>query len=163
MAKGTDRRRGMCLVASAVAATLGGGAPAWGQGAPNIVVINIDDMGFADLAPYNTDGIQADTPTATRLAGEGIRFNNYYSASPICSPSRAGLLTGQYPSRWAINSVIDNRANNKSRDTRDFLSLDAPMISRTLQQSGYATANVGKWHLGGGRDVGYDIAPVVTA
>lgn len=129
---------------------------------PNIVILNIDDMGFADLAPYNTDGVQADTPTASRLAAEGLLFASYYSASPICSPSRAGLLTGQYPSRWGINSFIDNRANNLLRDTQDFLSLDAPMISRSLQQGGYATANVGKWHLGGGRDVGYNIAPVVT-
>ena len=77
-------------MASAVAATLGAGGAtvALGQappGGPNIVVINIDDMGFADLAPYNTDAIQADTPTASRLAGEGLRFNNYYSGSPICS------------------------------------------------------------------------------
>ena len=84
--------------------------------------------------------------TASRLAAEGLRFTNYYSSSPICSPSRAGLLTGQYPSRWGINSFIDNRANNLARDTQDFLSLDAPMIARTLQQAGYATANIGISH-----------------
>lgn len=129
---------------------------------PNVVIINIDDMGFADLAPYNTDAIQADTPTASKLAIEGMKFTNYYSASPICSASRCGLLTGQIPGRWGINAFIDNRANNLARDTQNFLSLDAPIISRTLHDAGYATANVGKWHLGGGRDVGYDTAPVVT-
>src|SRR5688572_22387840 len=130
--------------------------------APNVVILNIDDMGLNDLAPYNTDSIQADTPTATRLAAEGLKFTKFYVASPICSPSRAGLLTGQYPSRWGINSFIDNRANNRSRDTRDFLSLDAPVVARTLQQAGYATASIGKWHLGGGRDVGYNLAPLIT-
>jgi arylsulfatase A-like enzyme len=130
--------------------------------APNIVVINIDDMGYADLAPYNTGTIQADTPTAARLATEGLRFDNFHVNSPICSASRAALLTGQYGSRWGINSFLDSRANNRLRDSRDFLSLQAPVIARTLQQSGYATANVGKWHLGGGRDVGYNIAPLIT-
>jgi arylsulfatase A-like enzyme len=162
----TKLRRGLRSVVITSAALGGAAAPvALGQaaGAPNIVVINIDDMGFADLAPYNTDAIQADTPTATRLASEGLKFNNYYSGSPICSASRAALLTGQYSGRWGINAFIDNRANNKARDTRDFLSLEAPMIPRALRDgAGYATANVGKWHLGGGRDVGYNLAPVVT-
>jgi len=163
------RRAAVTFAAAAAAAALivvtspRGAAGAATPPAPNIVILNIDDMGYADLAPYNTDGVQADTPTATRLAGEGLKFTNYYVSSPICSASRAGLLTGQYPSRWGINSFIDNRANNRLRDTRDFLSLDAPVIARTLQQqAGYATANVGKWHLGGGRDVGYNLAPVVT-
>lgn len=151
-----------CAALAALGASAGPIASDVNAAAPNVIILNIDDMGFADLSPYNTDSIQADTPTANRLANEGLRFTNFYSASPICSPSRAGLLTGQYPSRWGINSFIDNRANNLSRDTQDFLSLDAPMIARTLQQAGYATANVGKWHLGGGRDVGYDLAPVVT-
>jgi uncharacterized sulfatase len=64
---------------------------------PNIIILNIDDMGYADLAPYNTDGVQADTPTASRLASEGLRFTNYYVSSPICSASRAGLADGSVP------------------------------------------------------------------
>src|SRR5688500_8146055 len=151
------RRRTRCCLAAAVACgvvTARDGYAAAPPQAPNVVVINIDDMGYADLAPYNTDNIQADTPTATRLANEGLRFTNYYVNSPICSASRAALLTGQYPTRWGINSFIDNRANNRLRDTRDFLSLDAPVIARTLQQqAGYESANVGKWQRGGGRVV----------
>jgi arylsulfatase A-like enzyme len=158
----SSRTRRLLTAASLAALSSTTLAPLTQAAPPNILVLNIDDMGWADLAPYNTDSVQADTPTATRLAAEGLRFTNYYSASPICSPSRAGLLTGQYPSRWGINSFIDNRANNRLRDTQDFLSLNAPMITRPLQQAGYATANVGKWHLGGGRDVGYSLAPVVT-
>jgi arylsulfatase A-like enzyme len=158
------RRRTKCCLAAAVAC---GGLVAanetYAAAAPNVVIINIDDMGYADLAPYNTDSIQADTPTATRLANEGRKFTNFYVGSPICSASRAALLTGQYPTRWGINSFIDNRANNLARDTQDFLSLNAPMLARTLHdQAGYATANIGKWHLGGGRDVGYNLAPMVT-
>src|SRR4051812_15295840 len=149
-------------VACAAGAGLGdgGGGGAAGGGA-DIFILNVDDRGWADWSPYNTEGVQADTPRAAQLAGEGLRFTNYYSVSPICSPSRAGLLTGQYPSRWGINSFIDNRANNLARDTQDFLSLSAPMLPRALGQAGYATANVGKWHWGGGRDVGYSLAPVV--
>ena len=157
------RRRTKCCLAAAVALVATGRVQAAAPPPPNVVIINIDDMGYADLAPYNTDNVQADTPTATRLANEGLRFTNYYVGSPICSASRAALLTGQNPSRWGINSFIDNRADNKLRDTQDFLSLDAPIVARTLRDdAGYATANIGKWHLGGGRDVGYNLAPVVT-
>jgi arylsulfatase A-like enzyme len=163
MRRESSRTRIIGSAVAAIAAALGSTSSSHAAAPPNVVVINIDDMGYADLAPYNTDNVQADTPTATRLASEGLKFTNYYVSSPICSASRAGLLSGQYPSRWGINSFIDNRANNKLRDTQDFLSLDAPIVARTLQQqAGYATANIGKWHLGGGRDVGYNLAPVVT-
>lgn len=154
----------LCAPLAAFAALCGGAflAASHAAPAPSVVILNIDDMGFADLAPYNTDGVQADTPTASRLASEGLKLASYYVSSPICSASRAGLLTGQYPQRWGINSFIGNRAENRSRDTRDFLSLDAPVMARPFQQAGYATANVGKWHLGGGRDVGYGAAPLIT-
>src|SRR6266850_8059822 len=71
---------------------------------PNIVFILTDDMGFSDLGCYG--GKFAPTPNIDRMAREGIRFTQYYAASPICSPSRTGMLTGMYPARWRITSYL---------------------------------------------------------
>lgn len=117
----------------------------------NIVQILIDDMGYGDLGCY---GGEAATPNLDRLASEGIRFTQSYVASPICSPSRVGITTGQCPSRHLIHSYLDTRAAQRKHGMRDFLDVKAPSIARTFQQAGYATAHFGKWHMGGGRDVG---------
>jgi arylsulfatase A-like enzyme len=87
------------------------------------------------------------------MAKEGVRFTRYYAASPICSPSRCGLVTGQYPGRWRLTSFLQTRAGNAACGQADFLDPKAPSLPRALKVSGYATAHVGKWHLGGGRDV----------
>lgn len=118
---------------------------------PNIVFILADDMGFGDVACYG--GTLAPTPHLDRLAKEGTRFTRYYSASPICSPSRCGLITGQFPARWSITSYLQTRAGNRHCEQTDFLDPKAPSLPRILKASGYATAHIGKWHLGGGRDV----------
>ncbi len=123
----------------------------------NIVQILIDDMGYADLGCY---GGEASTPNLDRLAAEGIRFTQAYVASPVCSPSRVGIATGQCPSRHLIYSYLDTRESQQKRGMRNFLDPKAPSIARTFQQSGYATAHFGKWHMGGGRDVGE--APLPT-
>jgi arylsulfatase A-like enzyme len=115
---------------------------------PHIVFILTDDMGSGDLGCYG--GTVAPTPNIDRLAHEGIRFTRYYSASPICSPSRAGLLTGQFPARWRITSFLQTRAGNRECEQVDFLDPAAPSLARALQAAGYATAHIGKWHLGGG-------------
>ena len=115
---------------------------------PNIVVILADDLGPADLG-----GAVAPTPNLDRMSREGMRFDRYYSASPICSPSRCGQITGQFPARWRITSFLQTRAGNKACGQADFLDPAAPSLPRTLKASGYRTAHVGKWHLGGGRDV----------
>lgn len=125
---------------------------------PNILFILIDDMGYADLGCYGNKETQ--TPEIDRLAGEGIRFTQYYSSAPICSPSRVAVLTGQYPQRWEITSYIDNRKMNKERGMKDYLDLKAPSIARMFSNNGYYTAHIGKWHMGGGRDVGD--APLIT-
>ncbi|MBM3890067.1 MAG: N-acetylgalactosamine-6-sulfatase [Verrucomicrobia bacterium] len=118
---------------------------------PNIVFILTDDMGYGDLGCYG--GKFAPTPNLDRMAREGIRFTQYYSASPICSPSRAGATTGMFPARWRMTSYLQTRAGNRGCEQADFLDPKAPSLARTLKAAGYATAHIGKWHMGGGRDV----------
>lgn len=80
-------------------------------GKPNIILVLTDDMGYGDLACYG--GQFAPTPNLDRMAREGVRFTQYYSASPICSPSRTGLTTGMFPGRWQITSYLQTRAPNE--------------------------------------------------
>jgi arylsulfatase A-like enzyme len=118
---------------------------------PNFILILTDDMGYGDIGSYG--GKFAPTPNLDRLAREGTRFTQYYSASPICSPSRTGLTTGMYPARWRITSFLQTRQGNAACEQADFLDPQAPSLARTLKAAGYATAHIGKWHMGGGRDV----------
>jgi uncharacterized sulfatase len=125
---------------------------------PNIIFIFIDDMGYADLGCYGRKDVH--TPNIDRLAEEGILFTQFYVNSPISSPSRTSVTTGNYPSRWGITSYIDNRNANTDRGMKNFLDLSAPSVARNIKAAGYYTAHVGKWHMGGGRDVGE--APLIT-
>jgi arylsulfatase A-like enzyme len=118
---------------------------------PNIVFVLTDDMGPGDLACYG--GTIAPTPNIDRMAAEGIRFTQYYSASPICSPSRVGCTTGMFPARWNITSFLQEKKGNRACEQADFLDPKAPSVARLLKEAGYATAHFGKWHMGGGRDV----------
>src|SRR6476646_8189761 len=130
---------------------------------PNIIIVLSDDLGPGDLSCY---GGKTPTPNLDRMAKEGVRFKCYYAAAPICSPSRCGLITGQFPGRWRITSYLQTRAGNKACEQDDFLDPNAPSLARALRAAGYRTAHIGKWHLGGGRDVaaapkfaayGYDV------
>ncbi|MGI6543002.1 MAG: sulfatase-like hydrolase/transferase [Limnochordia bacterium] len=126
---------------------------------PNIVFVLADDMGWGDLACYGNQ--KAHTPHIDRLAAEGIRFEQFYAASPVCSPSRVGATTGMYPERWRIRSFLQTQFNNYMLGQANYLDPNAPTLARTLRNAGYATAHFGKWHMGGGRDV-YD-APLPSA
>ena len=154
------------LLAIAATAAAGCGARSAPQPAPmaktpakpNIIFVLADDMGYADLQSYGGQGVQ--TPNVDRLAREGIRFTQFYVNSPICSPSRTAFTTGQYPARWNITSYIDNRELNQRRGMAQWLDLSAPTVARSLSSAGYECGHFGKWHMGGGRDVGE--APLPT-
>ena len=118
---------------------------------PHIIFLLTDDMGYGDVGCYG--GKFVPTPNIDRLAEQGTRFTQFYAASPVCSPSRTGFLTGMYPARWRITNFLQTRKGNRASEQVDFLDPTAPSIARTLKQAGYATGHFGKWHMGGGRDV----------
>lgn len=126
---------------------------------PNIILVFIDDMGWADFSCFGNK--DARTPAVDQLAAEGIAFEQFYVNSPICSPSRVAISTGQYPQRWGITSYLAHREGNKKRGLAQWLDPKAPMLARELQKVGYATGHFGKWHMGGQRDV--DDAPEISA
>lgn len=114
------------------------------QGAPrrpNIVMIYTDDLGCSDLGCYGNRIVR--TPHLDGLAAGGTRFTSFYSTSPVCSPARAALLTGHYPQRYGMH-----HADLPESRPRYFLPESALTIAKALQQSGYYTAHVGKWHVG---------------
>ena len=119
---------------------------------PNILVLFIDDMGYADPSCFGNPLVK--TPAIDALAADGIRLTNFYVNSPICSASRTALMTGQYPQRWRIHSYLESRRRNIERKMAHFLDPRAPTLARILKSGGYRTAHFGKWHLGGGRDIG---------
>ncbi len=107
---------------------------------PNIVIILADDLGYGDLACYGNEEIR--TPSLDQFAKEGILFTDAYASAPMCSPSRAGLLTGRIPGRTGIYDWI-------APDSSHYLKQDELSISSLLNDKGYQTALCGKWHLNG--------------
>lgn len=118
---------------------------------PNVVIIYIDDMGIGDIGCYG--GKFVPTPNIDKLAQEGLLFNQYYSSAPVSSASRTGLTTGTFPIKQGINTYLDGKDRNRKCEQRNFLDDKAPSMARAFQNAGYATGHIGKWHMGGGRDV----------
>jgi arylsulfatase A-like enzyme len=106
---------------------------------PNLVLILADDLGYGDLSCYGHPTIR--TPNLDRMAAEGVRFTQYYSANPLCSPSRASLMTGRLHVRTGVNRVL-------FPDSKGGLPESEITIAQALKPLGYATCCIGKWHLG---------------
>ncbi len=110
---------------------------------PNVIILLADDLGYGDLGCYGNATIK--TPHFDKLASEGLRLTNFYSAAPVCSPSRAGLLTGRVPQRDGISDWIKEGSNI-------YLPIETPTFAKMLKLFGYQTAMFGKWHLSGKLD-----------
>lgn len=107
---------------------------------PNVIIFFADDQGYADVGCYNAKGFE--TPNFDELADNGIRFTNFYVPATVCTPSRAGLLTGRYPKRAGLHEAVLFPYSDSGLSPKEFT------MAEMFQSAGYKTACVGKWHLG---------------
>ena len=131
---------------------------------PNIILFFVDDLGWTDLGCYGSDLYE--TPHIDKLASEGVKFSNAYSACTVCSPSRAAIMTGKYPARLHLTDWIQGHKRPKAKlrvpDWQMYLDTAEVTLADALKKAGYITANFGKWHLGDDpmywpEDQGFDI------
>lgn len=144
-----------------------------GHRAPNIILMLADDFGYSDLGSYGST--YHETPNLDQLAKDGVRFTDAYAAAPICSPSRAAIMSGKFPARFSLTHFIHNQdapgaikkaEKHKLKQARfsENMPLEEQTIAETLKQNGYKTFIAGKWHLGrdydgyGPTKQGFDIA-----
>lgn len=127
---------------------------AYAQVKPNIIVILVDDMGFSDLGCY---GSEIETPNLDQLAGNGVRFSNFYNTARCC-PTRASLLTGLYPHQAGVGAMME-KTNHPGY--MGYLNRNCVTLAEALKPAGYTTLMTGKWHVGDGEgmkpvDRGFD-------
>src|SRR5688572_32800225 len=117
---------------------------------PNVVLILADDLGWTDLACYGSD--LHETPHLDRLAADGMKFTQAYSACTVCSPTRASILTGKYPARLHVTDWIPGLLPTNPKmlvpDWTKQLPLEETNLAEAFRSAGYTTATIGKWHLG---------------
>ena len=118
----------------------------------NVMFVLMDDLGWHDLGPYGNEII--DTPNLNRFASQSVRFTNAYAACPVCSPTRASILTGQYPARLHLTDWIPGRkpwpwSKLRTPAFEQALPANAKTLAEKLSPADYRTAAIGKWHLGG--------------
>jgi len=146
---------GLALGAAAAAlqgCTFGGARASASKKPTNILLIMIDDLGWMDL--HCQENERLDTPNIDKLATQGMRFTDFYAAAPVCSPTRASIMTGQSPARLGLTNHAPDRASFApkgakllSAETLDYLPLKHVTIAERLKEAGYATGFFGKWHL----------------
>src|SRR5262249_52427136 len=136
-------RRALVCAATLVFSTVHTVARAEAADRPNVVIILIDDMGFADLGCYGGEG---PTPNINKMADEGVRFTQFYNTAR-CSTSRAALLTGLYPHQAGMG-FLESLVVPGSKGTTGHLSDDCVTMAEVLDDAGYRTIMTGKWHLG---------------
>ena len=112
---------------------------------PNIIFIFADDWGYSDLGIHGSSFCK--TPNLDKMAAEGIDFQNFSVVNPVCSPSRVGVMTGQYPARQSVHGHFASVKSHIKRGMPDWLDPKAPSLPRMLKNAGYSTAHFGKWHL----------------
>lgn len=118
------------------------------SGKPNILFILIDDLGCCDLTGFGSTFYE--TPNLDRLAEQGVVFENAYASCPVCSPTRASIMSGKYPARVGVTQWIGGKSEGKLKDVPylHYLPLEEKSLATALREGGYRTWHVGKWHLG---------------
>jgi arylsulfatase A-like enzyme len=136
----------LCLVLAAAAAPLGAQSVA---SRPSVVLIITDDLGYGDLGSFGAPDIK--TPNIDRLAKEGVRLTDFYANAPLCTPTRAGLISGRYQQRAAMEHPLNSMTTAAGKPTaaaEEGLPATGRSLPQLLKNNGYATALIGKWHLG---------------